>query len=125
MRRLTVDRLQHLTATEKRALSDFISRLRDSYAHQVLDVRLFGSKARGDYGPESDMDLLILVANRDPHLERGVSRLGSEIDLQYGVVLSEITMSQARFEWHRRHRAPFYRNLMRESVSLWTSTTES
>ena len=121
---MVVDRLGHLTVTEKRALSDFCARLRDKHPEKILDVLLFGSKARGDFDAESDLDLLILVAEEESQLTRDVVGIGSEIDLWYGVVLSEMTMSKARFEWHRRHRAPFYRNLTRESISIWTNTAE-
>ncbi len=114
-----------LTEMERRALADFVSRLQATYPDEILDVRLFGSKARGDADAESDIDLLVIVAGEERPLRRAIARLGSEIDLEYGVVLSDLTMSQKRFEWHRRHRAPLYRALARESISLWTSTPES
>jgi predicted nucleotidyltransferase len=120
-----IEQLSYLTAKERQALTDFIARLKAVYVDQVRDVRLFGSKARGDFGAESDLDILIVVADDESQFRRAISRLGSEIDLEYGIVLSELTMSQARFDWHRRHRAPLYRNLVQESVSLWTSTPES
>lgn len=122
---MSIEQLSHLTTRERQALTDFVARLKAAYLDQVRDVRLFGSKARGDSSSESDLDILIVVAGDESHFRRPISRLGSDIDLEYGVVLSELTMSQAQFDWHRRHRAPLYRNLSEESVSLWKSTLES
>ncbi len=117
-----LQRMSFLTETEQRALTDFITHLQAMYPSDILDVRLFGSKVRGNADAESDIDLLIIVAGEEMPLRRTVARLGSKIDLKYGVVLSELIMSQMRFEWHRRHRAPLYRALAHESVSLWTNT---
>ena len=114
--------LRHLTIAERRALRAFIAALRKQYSSQVVDVRLFGSKARGEGGPESDLDLLVVVAGDERQMGADIARLGSRIDLKYGVVLSDITMSVERFEWHRRHQAPLYKNLMREGIELWTRT---
>jgi predicted nucleotidyltransferase len=44
---------------EDPALDEIVRRLVASY--QPLEVYLFGSKARGDSGPDSDYDLLVVV----------------------------------------------------------------
>jgi predicted nucleotidyltransferase len=45
-------------------LAEILRRLVDAY--QPRRVYLFGSKARGDEGPDSDYDLLIVVADDAP-----------------------------------------------------------
>ncbi len=45
-------------------LAEIVRRLVDAY--QPRRVYLFGSKARGDEGPDSDYDLLIVVADDAP-----------------------------------------------------------
>jgi hypothetical protein len=49
---------------EDPALDEIVRRLVASY--QPLEVYLFGSKARGDSGPDSDYDLLVVVPNDAP-----------------------------------------------------------
>jgi len=44
--------LRHLNSREKAALSEFVARLREKYADQVVLVVLFGSKVRGDFDVE-------------------------------------------------------------------------
>lgn len=48
----------------KRAIALFLDALRKNYA--VDEVRLYGSRARGDFRPDSDVDLAIV-----PRGERG------------------------------------------------------
>ncbi len=56
-------------------LAEIVHRLVDAY--QPRRVYLFGSKARGDAGPDSDYDLLIVVADDAP-ADRRRSWLGYE-----------------------------------------------
>ncbi len=43
------------------ALTEFVTQLRHGLSDHVVDVRLFGSEARGDATPESDIDVLVVV----------------------------------------------------------------
>jgi uncharacterized protein len=55
-----IDReLPHLTAEDRCALARIIERLVEAY--QPDCIYLFGSKARGDCGPDSDFDLMVVV----------------------------------------------------------------
>ena len=56
-------------------LREIVHRLADAY--HPLRIYLFGSKARGDAGPDSDYDLLLVVADDAPP-ERRRSRLAYE-----------------------------------------------
>jgi len=54
-------RLRHLTPHERDVLAEFLSRLREKFDDQIAHVWLFGSKVRGDFDEESDVDLLIVA----------------------------------------------------------------
>src|SRR3954462_8848926 len=62
----------HLTAAEVGALVEITERLVGTYQPQRF--YLFGSKARGDAGSDSDFDLLLVVPDTAPD-ERKRSRL--------------------------------------------------
>ena len=42
-------------------LSEYATRLRSLFGNRLVDVRLFGSFARGDANEDSDIDVLVLV----------------------------------------------------------------
>ena len=56
--------LPHLTDEDVRALMPIVERLIEAY--QPERIYLFGSKARGDYGPDSDFDLMVVVPDDAP-----------------------------------------------------------
>ena len=45
-----------LSLSERAALQAFVAALHERFDGQVLSVRLFGSKARGDFDADSDVD---------------------------------------------------------------------
>ncbi|MFQ5874904.1 MAG: hypothetical protein ACE5JL_14060 [Dehalococcoidia bacterium] len=46
--------LRYLSKSERAALEEFIARLREHYADEVVHVILFGFKVRGNFDEESD-----------------------------------------------------------------------
>ena len=45
----------------ERALAEFIRRLRRELPDNIVDLRLFGSEARREAAPDSDIDVLVVV----------------------------------------------------------------
>ena len=52
-----------LDARRQAAIADFVTRIRADLGPHLVDLRLFGSVARRDAHPDSDID--ILVVERD------------------------------------------------------------
>lgn len=111
--------LRHLTAREKRALAEYLRRLEEEYGDTVVRVVLYGSKVRGDYDKESDLDLLVVMGSDDPRLLEAVSQISFPLKLDYGVTLSDLVVGASRYEWMRSHEEPLFRNIRDEGVELW------
>jgi len=114
----------YLAENEIRALETFLARLREHYPDQVQHVILFGSKVRGDFDEESDIDLLIVVQSDDWRFHQEVSHLAFEPMLEHNVVFSTHTVGQKHYEMIQRIRTSFYRNLEREGIDLWMKEPE-
>ena len=56
-----------LNDNEKKAVESLKSKLTERF--DVRDMRLFGSKARGQAGLDSDVDIMIELAHRSPGVE--------------------------------------------------------
>jgi len=56
------DRVPHGTAQERRTALAFREKLRDRY--DVAQMIMFGSRARGDHGSDSDLDLAVVLNGR-------------------------------------------------------------
>ena len=115
------DNLQHLTGREKAALSEFVARLRERYAYEVVLVVLFGSKVRGDFDEESDLDVLVVVEGNDrwPYW-REITDLTSDLLQDYEVNISALVFDEEYYRWLVEHRTPIYNNTTREGILIWT-----
>jgi len=112
-------RLRHLTPHERAVLVQFLSRLQEQCGNRITHVWLFGSKVRGDFDEESDVDLLIVARDGRDVLEETVDEIAYALSLEYGVLLCEHVVSAWRFAQMRARQEPLYRNVVREGVDLW------
>ncbi len=98
-----------------RLLAELKSGLARLYGPRLSGVFLFGSHARGEAGPESDCDVLVVldrVADYGAEIDR-TSVLVSRLSLEHGISISRVFVP-AR-EWKRR-KTPFLDNVREEAV---------
>ncbi len=107
----TLDEL--LTYKERRAVDAFVSLLQRQYPDRIRDVILFGSKARGDSRPDSDIDILIIADDDDWRFSHAVSKLAARVSLDYDVLLGPRVIRQARWE-----RSLLYSTVSSEGIPL-------
>lgn len=83
--------------------------------HQLAQVVLYGSQARGEARPDSDVDVLVVVkGNVDyPELMACTSEIVASVSLQYDVVVSRAFASQTQYEDAQN---PFFVNVRREGI---------
>ena len=80
---------------------------------------LYGSYARGDYRPDSDIDVLVLI-DKDKVTYEDQKRIGSplyHIELETGIIISPMIFSRKSWE-SKHHITPFYKNVTREGKKL-------
>ncbi len=83
---------------------------------QFAAAYLFGSRARGEHRPDSDVDVLVVVNGSFDYgdlIER-TSALVSELSLKYDTVVSRAFVLKERFE---HEQSPFLLNVRREAVA--------
>src|ERR1700730_12139534 len=72
------------------AVEEFVKRLRQALSSNVLDVRLFGSEARGEATSESDIDVLVVVQPDTGRVsfEDCIIDIAFDVNLEFGVYIS-------------------------------------
>ncbi len=104
---------------EQEMLSELVNGLLDIFGENLMEVILYGSVARGEEGPESDIDVAVLINNsRSSKQREKFIDLATDLDLKYGKVLSIVDIEQEKLEkWGQV--LPFYRNVREEGIVLW------
>lgn len=108
------DVLARLSTEERAAIERFRNEVRALLGPRLRDLRIFGSKARGDDHDESDIDLLILIQDADNETMGRVAELAHSISP---------FMAPHTFDFEAYHRpshraSGFYKELRKESVRL-------
>jgi uncharacterized protein len=86
-------------------LTDFDLQLAERLKHVLIEHNIplykaivFGSRARGDAQPDSDLDVLVLVEQITPALRKTVSHCAWEVGFEAGVLIQTVIMTREEAE---------------------------
>ena len=83
-----------------------------------VQVKLFGSKARGDSDWESDIDVLVVLEACNRKTRNAIYDLCYDLSVDYSVVLAPVIYARTEFESELTKVTPFYQAVAREGVPL-------
>ena len=82
----------------------------------VLDLRIFGSRARGDALPDSDLDIFIEVETITPALRERVFEVSWEVGFDMDRVISPMVVTREELDLGAMGASPLVLNVTREGV---------
>jgi predicted nucleotidyltransferase len=107
-----------LSAHESAAASEYVSHLHHDLGHELIGLWLFGSRARGESSPDSDIDLLVVLTTVQPEVRWHIWELGSDISLEYDVLLNVHIIDAIRWDQEHRYRGTLWREIERDGILL-------
>ena len=107
-----------LSQREREAVEHLARRLRSRLADRLADVRLYGSRARGEGRSESDVDVAVVVTEHSPAVRREVFDEVSAVVLEHDLLLDVHVLDRAHLQALRRAGSPYARRLEEEGVPL-------
>ena len=118
MRTLKRSFLNYLTDEEEKATITFVDKVRQQFGDRLISVILFGSRARGEAEPDSDMDILVVLTEVDPITQKTVHYLAADVWLEYGIFLSTLVWSEAHQRKVENLRTLLYQNILNDGLNL-------
>lgn len=85
---------------------------------KVLELRVFGSRARGDATEESDLDVFIVVDSLDRSIEKYISECAWEVGFHEDVLIMPVTVSIETVKHSPLSESLFIKNVYREGVAV-------
>lgn len=108
----------HLQANEQAALQEFTARLLQGGDGRVASVWLFGSKARGDFDLDSDLDVLIVLEEADWMVRDRVHLLAARVSLEHDVLINTHLLSRASWARMAHQHATLWQQVRRDGFPL-------
>jgi len=84
----------------------------------ILQLRVFGSRARGDATAGSDLDVFLVVDHIDADLRENISEVAWEVGFENDVVLSTFVVTVEQLERGPIGVSPIVRQIEKEGVRL-------
>ncbi len=115
------DRSLSVNSQVSNLLSELEGQLKLIYGDKLKKILLYGSYARNDQDPDSDMDIMILLDMNNEEIKKKRSQIldvNVELTTRFGIVISIIENNYDFFnEW--LEVLPFFKNVISEGVEIY------
>lgn len=99
--------------------SEFLNRINNEVRRydKNAEIFLYGSRARGDFRPDSDWDILILLdASADEAMKEKIRDGLFEIELETNQVITSVIKSKK--SWKNLFVTPLHKNIDKEGIRI-------
>jgi len=100
---------------DRQVLEQFAGKVR--HYHPEASVWAFGSRARDEAAPESDLDICVVIKELDQKADRLLSDIAWEIGFESDVLISVVPFSVNEFNTGPLSVSPLVRIIKREGVA--------
>ena len=107
-----------LTLKEKKVIEEFEKRVKDKFADEIVKIVVFGSRARGEAGKNSDIDILVITSSDDWRKGDEIREIGYDLDEHIDYRLSIQVISESHMNYLRSNGFQFIKNIESEGVVI-------
>lgn len=111
--------LGHLNYIEEEAITKLKNLLCQRLRDNLKDVLLYGSKSRGDFNNDSDIDILIIAGTVNPEVKDIIRDTVLDIQLEYSLPIAAHIRSLDYFNAQQSNRLNlFISNVERDGIRV-------
>lgn len=107
-----------LDKKEQAALKKFRKALEETLGENLIELKLFGSKARGDAGKNSDLDVLVIISGGDWRICDVVYGIVTDIQLETEVCISPKVINKKEYNRLTDMETTFIKNIVHEGIAV-------
>ena len=109
---------KYLNANEENAINLFTKKIRALLGEQLISIKMFGSKVRGDFSQESDIDILMIVRDKNKIQREKIYDILLDIDLKFDPKISLKIFTREEFDQNKKLGSPFVFNVEKQGISI-------
>ena len=107
-----------LKSKDAAALEEFLRGVRSALGENLIEAKLFGSKATGKDQPDSDIDVLVVVNRNGVETEDRVLDIAFDVNVKHDVYISPRVIDRATLSDPVWSITPFLRAIAKEGIAL-------
>ena len=103
----------------KRKIQQIVRELKDriSEKYTIKEMRVFGSSARGDRRPESDIDVLVHLDHVNRQIEEDLFDMAYDLELKHDCIIDVIAVDDRSLSG-TQGTAPIYEKMRTEGAAV-------
>lgn len=107
-----------LSTQEKDAIQRLKEKLQALVGNRLIQLTLFGSRARNQAGEDSDLDLLVVIRDLKREEKGAILDMTCDLQLDSGVALSPLVVSEEHFNKLTSLERRIAREIQAEGIAL-------
>ncbi|MBI4527369.1 MAG: nucleotidyltransferase domain-containing protein [Deltaproteobacteria bacterium] len=111
-------KLRGLKKQEIEAVNEFCTGVKKTLGSNLVELKLFGSKARGEGSRDSDIDVAVVVRRRNAGAWDRIMDIAFDVNLKWGVYISPRVLESRSLKDPKWRVTGFVKNLQREGIPL-------
>ncbi len=96
-----------------------IDKIKAEAGSNIMSVTAFGSRVRGDFSEDSDMDVLVVVGKKSLKEISFINDIFYEEEIKTGIPFSITIVPLHSFNNNKRFKTGFYQNIKKDGVVLY------
>lgn len=109
---------KNLTPRQRKAVEKLRFELAAMLGSSLVRLVLFGSRARGDYRRDSDIDIAVIVRGLTAELKHQILTRVAETELNFLIPLSVLVMDEAQFLFLLSRERRLALDIEREGINI-------